>query len=81
MAQWVKTSPWGDYRDKEQNHKDNSHTEQYNLVHMIKKYGGKHNGSKAMHTLRSYAKKYNQKRQNISMKSIINTLKDITNKA
>lgn len=81
MAQWVKTSPWGDYRDKEQNHKDNNHSEQYNLVHMIKKYGCKHIGSKSMHTLRSYAKKYNQKRQNKLMKSVINTLKNTIYKA
>ena len=54
---WVKTTPFGDYTDPEQNHKENvRNTEQYNLVRRIKKMFpfSKHVGSKNINTLRMY---------------------------
>lgn len=52
---WVKITPFGDYTDPKQNHKDISrNTEQYHLVQLVKKScPGRHPGSKGIHALRS----------------------------
>ena len=52
---WVKTTPYGNYMDPKQNHKEcNRNTEQYNLVHCVKNNYRHHSGSKSIHTLRMY---------------------------
>ena len=56
---WVKTTPFGDFRDPKQNHKDvNRNTEQYHLVHKLVRIlrfsSRRHFGSKSMHALRSH---------------------------
>ena len=54
---WVKTTPFGDYKDPKQNHKENvRNTEQYNLVRRLMNMFTfmKHAGSKSIHTLRMY---------------------------
>lgn len=54
-SNWVKTTPYGDYRNVEDNHKTLPNNEQYNLVRRCKKFGMKHAGSKSMHALRSHS--------------------------
>lgn len=52
---WVKTTPYGDYKDPEQNHKKASNNAaHYNAIRRAKKIGIKHAGSKTMKTLRMY---------------------------
>ncbi len=51
---WVKTTPYGDYRDPQQNHKNvNSNTEYYHLVNLCSKFMRKA-GSKTLKVLRSH---------------------------
>ena len=47
---WVKSTPFGDYRDPSQNHKV-VRTKQYYLVQYRRKHGFKHSGSKSMKVL------------------------------
>lgn len=57
VNEWKKTTPFGDYKDPKQNHKENvRNTEQYNLVrHQMRMFlFKKHVGSKSIHTLRMY---------------------------
>lgn len=54
-SNWVKTTPYGDYTSKEDNHKSTPNNEQYNLVRRCKKFGMKHAGSKSMHALRNHS--------------------------
>ena len=54
---WVKITPFGDFKDPKQNHKDvNRNTEQYHLVHLCSKFMRKA-GSKNMKALRSHVNK------------------------
>ena len=51
---WVKTTPYGDYRDPQQNHKSvNRNTEQYHLVNFCSRFSRKV-GSKSLKALRSH---------------------------
>ena len=55
VNEWKKTTPFGDYKDPEQNHKENvRNTEQYHLVHSARNQNRRHPGSKNIHTLRMY---------------------------
>ncbi len=58
--QWVKKTPYGDYRDVEQNHKCETNAERTNLVNKRKKATDmmgrpvySHPGSKKIHALRA----------------------------
>lgn len=53
-SNWVKTTPYGNYTSREDNHKSIPNSEQYNLVKLCKNIGMKHPGSKSMATLRSH---------------------------
>ena len=53
---WVKSTPYGDYRDVNQNHKQFPNDEHYNLVRFARKYGINHPGSKSMKVLRAFFK-------------------------
>jgi hypothetical protein len=52
MSNWVKTTPYGDYRDSDQNHK-NVDKEHQNLIQTAKKWNIKHAGSKKFNTLKN----------------------------
>lgn len=52
---WVKTTSYGDYTSREDNHKSIPNSEQYNLVRRCKKLGMKHAGGKSIHALRSHS--------------------------
>lgn len=75
MANWIKTTPYGDYKDPLQNHKFddqlvfNSKTlklEVYNkiknILHEAKWYYGKHIGSKKLGNIIALNRKVNDKR-------------------
>jgi len=75
MAKWVKTSPYGDYKDPLQNHKFddqlviNSKTgklEVYdknkNILHEASWYFGKHIGSKKLSNVMAFNRRANEKR-------------------
>lgn len=52
---WVKKTPYGDYRDVEQNHKFETNAERTSLVNRRKNAGKSvysHPGSKKMHALK-----------------------------
>lgn len=52
---WVKTTPFGDYKDSIQNGKVGCrNTPQYNFVHCMINNNRKHSGSKNLHVLRTY---------------------------
>lgn len=54
---WVKTSPYGDYKDPKQNHKNRSTSVEYsNLVKFAKKSWDRHPGSKRLSTLKARLK-------------------------
>ena len=52
ISNWVKTTPYGDYTDPNQNHK-NVDKEHQNLIQTAKKWGIKRAGSKKFITLKN----------------------------
>lgn len=75
MAKWVKTTPYGDYRDPLQNHKfddqlvlnpKSNKLEVYNrsknILHEARWYFGKHIGSKRLANVIALNRKANSKR-------------------
>lgn len=62
MAKWIKTSPYGDYKDPKQNHKDVDYSSQKNRLiknRYVKFLFGKHIGSKKLTNILSVLKKAN----------------------
>lgn len=53
LSKWVKTSPWGDYKDPKQNHKVDSSSEIIRQTRRLVNLG-KHIGSKPLNNLKRY---------------------------
>ncbi len=53
ISNWVKTTPYGDYKDISQNHKETINKEYQNLIQTAKKWNIKHAGSKKFNTLKN----------------------------
>jgi hypothetical protein len=87
MAEWVKSTPYGDYKDFLQNHKFddqlvyNVNTKKFvvynkvkNILHAAKWYFGKHIGSKKLSRVAAINKQFNK--QISQIKKSVNKIKE-----